>query len=216
MSKRGKPKVRKKDLKEVYTEDGEKRYLSANGTHLIDPKHLRKGKKRPRPGIKGRRRQGRESIYTDDLPKKMYDYYNEPIVEKVKLNGVWQYMPRRLPTLTNFAWTIGINYATLHSWLTPTSKYFKRELYDIYEQCKKICIDKLSEGALLGHYSASYAKFLAVNISNMRDKKEVDHGITEDLFEKYKNMSGIELKQRVKLLANELIGDDSDSDTEEE
>lgn len=78
---------------------------------------------------------------------------------------------RNLPLLSRFARRVlGVNESTLFDWaqLHP-------EFRDTLDKCKQVQKEFLIENGLHGTWNANFAKFVATNITDMREKTEVEH-----------------------------------------
>lgn len=111
---------------------------------------------------------GRPSKYNQDIPKKMVDWF----IEMTKKDGTWlnktTYIPPKLPTFERFAvFEMDICMDTLQEWRTVYP-----EFSGAYQKCKAIQKDHLNEYGMNGLYNASYTKFVAMNITDMREKVE--------------------------------------------
>ena len=69
------------------------------------------------------------------------------------------------PQFEEFANKIGVTVGTLRNWAES-----HRRFAAIRERCTDIQRAKLNAGALAGRFDAGYAKFIAVNHHDMRDK----------------------------------------------
>lgn len=69
------------------------------------------------------------------------------------------------PQFEEFADSIGVTVGTLRNWAETRPRFEA-----IRERCAEIQCAKLNAGALAGRFDSSYAKFIAVNHHNMRDK----------------------------------------------
>ncbi len=71
------------------------------------------------------------------------------------------------PTFESYADSIGVTVRTLENWC-EAYPLFK----DAYEACKNLQKGTLIEGAMLGRYNPTFAKFVAVNCHGMKEKVE--------------------------------------------
>lgn len=83
---------------------------------------------------------------------------------------------RKLPTLRDFAKSIKIPISTIYDWLNEKHKSFHKGFSDAYTYAKEIRKDFLVQNALQGLYPPATFKFVAVNLTDMRDKTDVDFG----------------------------------------
>ncbi len=74
----------------------------------------------------------------------------------------------KLPTFERFAANLGVHVDTLIEW-TRVHRAFS----EAYARAKALQKDILNTNALLGLYDSHYAKFVAVNCTDMRDRQEI-------------------------------------------
>ena len=118
---------------------------------------------------------GRPTKYTDDLPEKLLKFFNveldrEVLKEVPGKDGVImlsETKPNRLPTVEGFCREIQIAKSTFHDW---RRKY--PDFSNALGKCKQMQMNHLIQHALEGSYNSGFAKFLAMNISEYRDKVE--------------------------------------------
>ena len=77
--------------------------------------------------------------------------------------------PNILPTFEKFAVSIGVCRDTLVAW---AKEY--QEFSDTYKKCKNLQKDMLNDLAMRGFYNPTYTIFVAKNITDMRDKQEIE------------------------------------------
>lgn len=78
--------------------------------------------------------------------------------------------PCMLPTFEGFAISIGVHRDTLNEWLAR-----HEEFSDAYARAKDYQKNILIQNGLLGYYEKTFAVFTAKNVTDMRDKQEIDH-----------------------------------------
>lgn len=78
----------------------------------------------------------------------------------------------RLPTLRSFAKKIGVDISTVYNWLDPKKGEFVPEFLDAFTQSKDLLKWFLIENGLIGTHNPVYAKFVAVNMTDMEDKSK--------------------------------------------
>lgn len=142
---------------------------------------------------------GRPSKYNPKYAKEIVDFFNCPKFNRViksekittKSNGTqerwidYMYQTNDLPTFNKFAMKIGVNEDTVVEWAKakypPT--YEKKELQNklkhpefsaSYNIAKHLQKEFLIDNAIKGHIPPATYIFTAKNISDMRDKQEVD------------------------------------------
>ncbi len=77
-------------------------------------------------------------------------------------------VPNTLPTFNRFALSIGVNVDTVREW----AKVHK-EFSEAFAIAKELYKDFLNENGLMNLYSSQYAKFVAINTTDMKDKQDV-------------------------------------------
>lgn len=80
--------------------------------------------------------------------------------------------PNRTPTLQRFAKKIKVGISTIYRWLDEDGDIFKAEFRDAFT-CARACRRNfLIENGLCGCHSPGYAKFVAVNLTDMKDTQK--------------------------------------------
>lgn len=120
------------------------------------------------------------------FPDKLIAYFDqEPYTEHKEkaMNETGEYvetgkvfrMARPLPSIRKFAKLHDIHYTTIYDWLDPESNAHKPKLAKAFKVARELRKDVIIDGGLLNIYNHSFAKFVAVNMTDMvSDKKEVD------------------------------------------
>jgi len=80
--------------------------------------------------------------------------------------------PRKLPTLVQFAKSINVSYPTVYNWQWEKSGSFQKEFLEAFTRAKELQKDFLIQAGLMGLYNPIFAKFTAINITDMRDVQE--------------------------------------------
>ena len=122
---------------------------------------------------------GRPTRYTEDMPDKLLEFFDVPLDRVVKVQNATASgkvveseitKPNRLPTVEGFCAHHKMSKRTFHDWV---QKYpsFAHAL----GKCKQLQMNHLIQHSLEGTYHAGFAKFLAINISEYREKIEHDH-----------------------------------------
>lgn len=101
--------------------------------------------------------------YTDDVPIKLIDFFSRDLF--IDVDG--KKFPNRLPTIERFCCEIDIAKSTFYEWI---KKY--PELSNAFNKAKQYQKDQLIQLALMGFYKEGFAKFVAINITDMKDKVE--------------------------------------------
>lgn len=151
------------------------------GEKAITPKKKPK-KKRKEPF-------GRPTSYKKKYVKQMLKFFNTPQYEKVPVEEIYnddgvliktkyKVMGAKLPFLSAFARSINSTDTTLRHWAYQKNKegeIMRPDFLRAYKECKKIQKELLIGGGLSGLYNATSYIFTAKNITDMRDKVEVDN-----------------------------------------
>lgn len=101
--------------------------------------------------------------YNSEVPKKLIEFFSRDLF--IEING--KTMPNKLPTIEKFCCDIDIVTSTFYEWC---KKY--PELSSAFNMAKQLQKDQLMQLALIGFYKEGFAKFVAVNITDMRDRVE--------------------------------------------
>jgi hypothetical protein len=119
--------------------------------------------------------------YEEKYCDKMIEYFDIKPYKRVKLfyyykNGekkeIIKEIPNDLPTFEGFASSIGIVKKTLLNW-TKSHK----EFLHAYRLCKEYQKNILVQNGLANRYNCLFAKFVAINATDMRDKQELDNKV---------------------------------------
>jgi len=118
---------------------------------------------------------GAPTKYTPELAKRLLDYFAIPLTyEKVvgkddRGNDIKVEKANRLPTVEGFCAQEKISKSTFHIWRAKHP-----ELSHALGIAKQFQMNHLIQFSLDGTYNAGFAKFLAMNISDYREKIEND------------------------------------------
>lgn len=144
---------------------------------------------------------GRPTKYMPDYCEAAVSFFDEKCYDEVVIKTktalvekeTTKRIPKLLPTLVGFSRKIGVSYSTLTRWCNPKHASYKEEFCDtITRVCKPYQKNFLIQAGLMGFYNPQAFKFVAVNITDMVDRKDV----------------GIEVGQEAKKFANWLEGRD--------
>lgn len=106
---------------------------------------------------------GRPTKYYPEICEEIIEFFERELIdysgEKPKLN--------KFPTFERFACNKRLNHETLLEWCKVHPNFS-----EAYKHCKLIQKDLLIEGGLSGAYKEGFTKFLAVNVTDLRDKVE--------------------------------------------
>lgn len=141
---------------------------------------------------------GRSTDYKEEYCQRLIDFfeveytdYKEQVASQGKAVEVVRSKLTKFPTFEGFCTEIGITTQTMHNWTKQNPQFF--DAYKIAKQKQKTF---LLQGGLSGQYNSSFAKFVAINCTDMIDKSEVktenDHnvkgyGLAFDLSDKPKD-----------------------------
>ena len=104
--------------------------------------------------------------------------------EKGKSIVVWtdiKILPVRMPTLRGFAKKMGIGIRTVYDWIDEKHQSYQKEFSQAFTCAKDIRKDWLVDLGLSGSAPPASFKFVAVNVTDMRDQTDVEHSGTLNL-----------------------------------
>lgn len=112
------------------------------------------------------------------------DFSIEPFSEikighKDELGKKWYEIKReanRLPTLQRFASKIKVGISTVYDWLDKNHASYQKKFSDAFARARVLRQNFLMENGLAGTHEGGYAKFVATNLTDMKDKKK--HEVT--------------------------------------
>ena len=124
---------------------------------------------------------GRPTAYRVEYIEEMLKHFNQPLyinkeVQQAsggRLVKVMVEKPNSMPTFERFALNIGVTHDTLRNWCKEHPEFF-----GAYNACKDIQKDFIVEHGMMGNYNPGFAKFIAVNVTNLRDK--VTHEVDDE------------------------------------
>lgn len=85
-------------------------------------------------------------------------------------NGNVVMKPCKLPTFEGFAISIGVDRDTVRAWTENNPEFL-----GAYMRAKDYQKEILIQNGLMGNYEKQFAIFTAKNVTDMRDKQEIDH-----------------------------------------
>lgn len=123
---------------------------------------------------------GRPTDYKPEYCQMMLDHFNQPLYitkkKEIASGGrkviIEEEKPNSMPTFERFALNIGVIHETLRNWCKSNPEFFAA-----YSACKDIQKNFILEHGMMGGYNAGFAKFVAVNVTDLRDK--VTHEVGE-------------------------------------
>lgn len=110
---------------------------------------------------------GRPSKYEERYCEDIVDFFS---VEHSYFDKMGCEKPNKLPTFEKYAVKIGVTIQTLLNWCDVHPMFF-----EAYKKCKGLQKDMLVDLGLRGLYNPTFTIFTAKNITDMTDKKQVDH-----------------------------------------
>lgn len=109
---------------------------------------------------------GAPTKYHDGIPSQLIKYFDRPLYEEIGETKV----PSKFPTIEGFcARELKISKDTFYRWVK-----IHDELSDAFTKAKQLQKDHIIQMALIGAYKEGFAKFVAINCTDMVDKKEVE------------------------------------------
>lgn len=141
---------------------------------------------------------GRPTKYLPEYCQRMYDYFNaEPFykeeiptitkekleiegspeteAKQVKIQTKWEYKANKFPTLERFASDLGVTVQTLHNWCEDNQDFF-----DAFKICKQLQKDFIMQNGLLKLYDSGFAKFIAVNCTDLKMESDNNNGLDNE------------------------------------
>lgn len=136
---------------------------------------------------KGCETSGRPSKYDPKYCQEIIEFFNKPIYEYVEVEvetedgevsksvavdkfGDPIRVPCNLPTKERFAFSIGVHTETLSNWADKHQEFF-----DAIKKAEMLQKDILIQNGLFANYDKTFAIFVGKNVTDMSDKKAVDH-----------------------------------------
>lgn len=126
----------------------------------------------------------RNTKYTPELCDKLIDFFTEEPYDDIEIphygkDGELKWidkkrMPRKLPTLVQFAKQNNISVSVIFDWIDPKNSVYHKEFDETLKKAKELQKDWLIQNGLQGLYNSIFAKFVAINITDMVDKVETD------------------------------------------
>lgn len=141
-------------------------------------------------GAKTKRKRGQPTKYKPQHCQDLIDFFDVEPWETQKIEyyegeevvrveeGKRQY--RRMPTIEGFAKSISVCIATVYNWIDKDHASYQAKFLDAYNKAKQYRKNWLIDVGLSGLAPANSFKFVAVNCTDMRDKQETKHKISEE------------------------------------
>lgn len=129
---------------------------------------------------------GRPSKYSKRYCQKLITFFDIEPYEDIELPHYhldgktikwkdYKRMARKLPTLRDFAKSISICVATVYNWIDESHSSFHKEFLDAFTQAQDIRKWFIVQNGLQGLYNPVAFKFVAINVTDMKDKQEFEH-----------------------------------------
>lgn len=156
--------------------------------------------------MKSKRGVGRPTKYKPEYCQALIDFfdvepYEERQIQHYKNGDVswsdYKRFPNRIPTLRKFAKSINVNYTTVYEWIEK-----HKEFSNAFTHAKEIRKWFIIENGLEGLYNPAFAKFVAVNVTDMRDNQVNIDNSTHYHIEKKEKVERTNRLQRI--LANSI------------
>ncbi len=129
--------------------------------------------------------EGRPTKYYPEICQELIDWFDQEPYEDIEIphykNGEVSWndkkrVPRQLPTLRNFARSKKICISTIYNWIDEKHDSFHPEFLEAYSKCVKSGQKEfLIQNGLAGCWNPLFTKFVAVNMTDLTDKQEIDH-----------------------------------------
>jgi len=89
-------------------------------------------------------------------------------------------LPIRMPTLRGFAKSIDTAISAVYRWLDEKEPCYHKEFRDAFTCAREIRKDWLIDVGLSGSAPPASFKFVAVNVTDMRDRQETEHKLSKE------------------------------------
>lgn len=143
------------------------------------------------------RKGGRQSEYLPEYADLLIKFFDRPVTETIQVERITKSgevvtlnveVAAKLPTIEGFCRSLLISKQTFFNWTKSNPEFM-----DAYNIVKPIQADILFHNSLAGRYKENFAKFMAVNITDYRDKVEqnVTHSGIEDLQNALKSLPDV-------------------------
>lgn len=128
---------------------------------------------------------GRPTKYKPEFCQQLIDFFDtEPFTtidiihyQKDGKTKSWvdkKRVPNKLPTLIDFAKFISVAVRTVYGWIDKESTSYQKEFLQTLEVAREIRKWFIVQNGLCGLWNPLFAKFVSINVTDMRDKKEVE------------------------------------------
>lgn len=181
--------------------------LTTQNKSLIKPlNETKKPKRAKRPG------EGRPTKYDQKYCKEIIAYFTvehfeDKVVERMHTKSgddveKFKETANPLRFLSGFARSIGVTHTTLLEWRDS-----QPEFSVAFTRAKELQQEMMVSNALKGLYNPHFTIFATKNMIGWRDKTEIEIGIADETFEKYKQLSVQDLQKKLdELMPNRVAG----------
>lgn len=118
---------------------------------------------------RGRLGEGGPTKYKPEYCEAIIKFFSKPTTQKIQLGDKMIEKPCRTPYFEDFADTIGVDDNTLGNWCVKFPEFL-----GAYNKAKHLQKHFLIENGLAGHYPPASFIFVAKNITDMKDKSDMD------------------------------------------
>lgn len=125
---------------------------------------------------------GRPTKYKEEYCQQIIDFFDRPLFEEKEVSSFEKgrtvirkiSVPCLLPTIERFCLNIGIHKDTLYEWVKVHPDFS-----DSLRRAQQAQQEILVQHGLTGLYKEGFAKFVGVNYTNLKDKVEQVHSVSE-------------------------------------
>jgi len=132
-------------------------------------------------------KEGRPTKYKPKFCQILVDFFDIEPFEKMEIPHYqndgktlkwmdYKLIPARMPTLRKFAKKIDVHVSHVYGWINEKSPTYHKEFSDAFTCAKEIRKDWLIDLGLSGLTPPLSYKFTAINVTDMRDQKDVKIG----------------------------------------
>ncbi len=162
--------------------------VTATITKILDqPRPIAEIREPPKPY-----KFGRPTKYTPQLCQDLIDFFSTPPYTEKEIphydtktgQVAWtdtKRVPNDIPTLTAFCTKYQLGWGTVHNWIEPDDPTFCPDFLNAYTHARALRADFLVNGGWNNVCQANTFKFIAVNLTDMRDKQEVEHNVKDSI-----------------------------------
>jgi len=133
------------------------------------------------------KKRGQPTKYKKRFCKMLIDFFDIGPYEKIEIPHYqadgktlkwmdYKLVPARMPSLLKFAKKIGVSYQTIKNWVDENHDSFQPEFFEAFTCAKEIRKDWIIDLGLSGLVPPLSYKFTAINVTDMRDTKDIEIG----------------------------------------